>query len=531
MGVRSGPHGPAFTRAQFPGDSHVSTKVWAWLKRMAEAGVTGVRVLNYMSPSDIVQLWGLGYRQLNVRAMHGRGRPPDPVAQVEGSAWLIDLALKLGFRVGVTWANEPNLEFDCTPAEYTSWYLAAAKEHRRRWGARVSLDNPAIAGYAPNSWEWWDGTRPCVDASDRQAHHIYPKEKGEMVAAADGSLPAWSLPWWLGQHGKRIVLTEVGCRTGTPADARRALLPEVVAHAVACDRVDEWYLFISEAEGPEQAEHQYEDWHVDLIASAPAPREPVAPAPAPKPLPAPGLPRVKMGDLEVVDLRGRFGSAGRWEQRPESGLTAFVVHHTTGGTPMDEHSAVAFLDAIAVYHRQNRGADWPGAPGPAYWAAIDGVGGIYILNDLQDVTWSQGEPWNHHGAAVALLGTDPNEAQLAAAVALWLALEEELGRKLVLLGHCECMPGQTICPSTNWEGLKQQMLVLAAGACAATVGTPLAEKCRGPVDVVRGWAGWLDIQAAWAERIGEGARAQQMHQAASELRDAAKGIAENVGLA
>lgn len=250
--------------AKFSG-SHIPVERWGQLPYLINSGIRSAAYIlwphsAYQSEDlrrlrqDAGQL-GLGFDTLLLRFGWERGVRPPPAADfIALFKEKVLYAKSLGYkRLMVLFANEPNLELDSvmTPAVFLAWY----QDMVQLWRADPDLSlipivSPNLAGYAPNSWAWWDGgLRDCCTLSDYAGLSIYPSNEAELQGG-------WSLPWWQGQVGdKPIVIVEMGARTDTPAATRAALLPKLYAQAKACPQVACALAFVQWTEGAEHAEH------------------------------------------------------------------------------------------------------------------------------------------------------------------------------------------------------------------------------------------------------------------------------------
>lgn len=154
----------------------------------------------------------------------------------------------------------------------------------------------------------------------------------------------------------------------------------------------------------------------------------------------------------------------RWGRRRLKDIQGLVVHQSAmpGEHDRDE------LEAIARYHSGPNHISSTGAPGMCYTWAIDKVGNVYLCNDPQAITWSQGggvNPFpgtknNTNFMSVCILGDfsgpsyrgrdiEPTEAQLDALKALWRGLSRyyEMDSHMLLthamFGKENC-PGRTL---------------------------------------------------------------------------------------
>lgn len=151
-----------------------------------------------------------------------------------------------------------------------------------------------------------------------------------------------------------------------------------------------------------------------------------------------------------TDARARWPKHGAWKRRELSRVCGVVLHQTGGGDD---------LDALHRYHAGPNHISSTGMPSIAYTWFVNKAGEVFLCNDLEDVTWSQGtrampgdenvfymsvcfggafKPWPKSSA-------DPTDAQMGAADCLWRALKAELSlTDMGLFGHYHF--GKPACP-------------------------------------------------------------------------------------
>ncbi|MCL5026710.1 MAG: hypothetical protein M1531_09510 [Chloroflexi bacterium] len=197
--------------------------------------------------------------------------------------------------------SEPNLELAIrdadgnvtgwlmTPEEFLAWYKETLVLFRAEF-PDFEVISPPVAGYDGQAWYWWDkALRECCALSDLAGVNLYPSTVAELdlgkVSGKD-DLAGWSLPWWQGQvGGKKIWVCELGCRTGTPAATRDALLPMLWRQMRDCPDVVGSGWFVQWSKGQEHRQHwwtvEQKDELLAVIAEAPgtAPTTPTTPTP------------------------------------------------------------------------------------------------------------------------------------------------------------------------------------------------------------------------------------------------------------
>lgn len=284
--------------------SHMQRTHWGEFPWYVKAGIKGaVYILWPNSPFQFEDLRRLrqdaGFTRLVLRLGWPRYEAlPSPADFIAKFRAEVVHARSVGYAgLWVMAANEPNIElveFDddgrvarviMTAEAFLAWY----QEFMRLWEADaelrlVPLVPPTVAGYAPNSIAWLERAIGPLQASSPIANaHLYPKTRDELAGE-------WSLPWWKARlPGKRWLITEMGCRTKTPADARNALLPELWRQVRHDPGVLFAAAFVQWTEGAEHAEHWLTSaqaatyWQIAGETTAPQP------TPEPAPTPTPGV--------------------------------------------------------------------------------------------------------------------------------------------------------------------------------------------------------------------------------------------------
>lgn len=134
-----------------------------------------------------------------------------------------------------------------------------------------------------------------------------------------------------------------------------------------------------------------------------------------------------------------------------------VYHHTHRGSGRPTAWAIANYQTGAAAHLP--------FPAIAYHVYVEADGTIEWVQDLEAVTWSQGDGSptvrlgvgsnNWEGIAVCFSGQDPTEAQIAALKAVGDAIDTAMERKLERVGHQDVSRGAngqalTECPGSLW---------------------------------------------------------------------------------
>jgi len=96
-------------------------------------------------------------------------------------------------------------------------------------------------------------------------------------------------------------------------------------------------------------------------------------------------------------------------------------------------------------------------PAFAYTAYVDGAGRLYLCNDVEAVTWANGEGspavkegvgvFNWYTFSVCFAGENPNEAQIATLTRARIAADWVIDRPLQVKGHRDVSP--TACPGAD----------------------------------------------------------------------------------
>jgi hypothetical protein len=143
-----------------------------------------------------------------------------------------------------------------------------------------------------------------------------------------------------------------------------------------------------------------------------------------------------------------------WPQRSLTAIDELSIHHTV--SPNREWSTFEEIDHVDNIYAQHRAggrfAPNYSAPGIGYWFLCFPSGRVYQVGALADQRAAVAGQ-NNHIIAVALVGDfteqQPTGAALEAARRLRAALEEELGRTLVVRPHRYY--GGTACPGATWQ--------------------------------------------------------------------------------
>jgi hypothetical protein len=161
--------------------------------------------------------------------------------------------------------------------------------------------------------------------------------------------------------------------------------------------------------------------------------------------------------VAITDYRGKHKkrTTRNWKRREHEDIHGVVFHQTGGGDS---------VRGLAKYHMGPNHISRDGLPGIAYTLFVNKAGQVYLCNDIEDVTWSQGDrsqpgdenkmflsvcfggkfyPWP--GTKKETLEAQPTPEQMAVARKLWAFLME--GFKLTeldLYGHYDF--GKEACP-------------------------------------------------------------------------------------
>jgi len=168
--------------------------------------------------------------------------------------------------------------------------------------------------------------------------------------------------------------------------------------------------------------------------------------------------------VRTVDLREDLTTSPsrQFATRDPEAIEGLVIHHAAG-----EVDGEAGVEAMARYHSGPNHISPRGCPGLCYTAAIGRDGTVYLANDLDRATWSQGDrsrPGDENGPflGVVVLGNfagphnpgatgEPTLAQIDAVIRVYLATGDALGWKpdeARLFGHFDfskpACPGATL---------------------------------------------------------------------------------------
>ena len=141
------------------------------------------------------------------------------------------------------------------------------------------------------------------------------------------------------------------------------------------------------------------------------------------------IPAMRAAGLTVVDLRAwlprntnpAWPNAREWSQRPPEALTIFCWHYDA--LPLRPEGNYDARARYAAEARDHIARDWGNgwhAPTIAYHLKVAGDGTVYVLNEVEDVTWNANDA-NGQDFAICLdlgEGQAPTPAQLAAAQTL-----------------------------------------------------------------------------------------------------------------
>ncbi|MHB1133000.1 MAG: hypothetical protein ACYC4L_11485 [Chloroflexota bacterium] len=331
--------------------SSIPPDCWAEYPRLINRGVSQATYIlwpgNAYQDRDLERLHGdagaigTGFQVLVLRLGTPKGEHPGtPAAFIAKHKLKVMHAKAQGYRqILVLRFNEPNAELVIensdgtftvvmTPTEYDVWDAEVV----RLWKvdpdlADILLIGPPIAGYNEisnhpgSSWLWWDSCIRAANArSDLGGVNLYPARLAEMGLGkrpTDSGVPGYSLPWWQGQMpGKQLWVCELGCRTGTPALTRDALLPELWRQVKACADVAGSGWFAQWAKGPEHTQHWWtsaqKDEFLAVIAEVPST------SPDPQPTQPPVAPPPATGVLATIAVQMADGSTRTYEVRQVS---------------------------------------------------------------------------------------------------------------------------------------------------------------------------------------------------------------------
>jgi hypothetical protein len=174
--------------------------------------------------------------------------------------------------------------------------------------------------------------------------------------------------------------------------------------------------------------------------------------------------------VPVVDLRAELPThpEKRFDLRSIDDLEGLCFHQNQG-----RKGEADTVKAIARYHVEPSQPGAPnhlsptGAPGICYTLCISPRGTVYVCNDLEAVTWSQGRhAWNRLYLAACVLGNFPGTGhvgygkaptveQLFAVLALIRASRFVWGPHFEALGHFHF--GEAACPGRAIKSLLREL--------------------------------------------------------------------------
>lgn len=172
--------------------------------------------------------------------------------------------------------------------------------------------------------------------------------------------------------------------------------------------------------------------------------------------------------LPIVDVRSKYKSATKhWNTRDVAKIRGLVIHQSAGGDS---------VDGLAKYHMgpNHMTAGLPddhpfkhGLPGISYTFFVNKLGNIFLVNDLESATWSQGDASKSgdenaifvsacFGGSFRALGwpdghEDPSPVQLFAFETIWDRVRSIWNlTNLDLYGHF--LFGKPTCPGDVLRG-------------------------------------------------------------------------------
>ncbi|MEM1326165.1 MAG: peptidoglycan recognition family protein [Bacteroidota bacterium] len=142
--------------------------------------------------------------------------------------------------------------------------------------------------------------------------------------------------------------------------------------------------------------------------------------------------------MNVVNTLQRHPSL-RYRTRSKNTITQVVLHHSGGSTGSPER--------YARQHVEDNG--WPGI---GYHFVIQPEGKVFQTNEITTISY-HATNCNTIGIGICLTGnfneTNPTLAQLRSLKTLIRTIENDVGRKLNIVGHRDCK--NTSCPGHNFD--------------------------------------------------------------------------------
>lgn|SRR3990167_1827859 len=172
---------------------------------------------------------------------------------------------------------------------------------------------------------------------------------------------------------------------------------------------------------------------------------------------------MKIGNLEVVDLRSTLPKTGTYALRRAEDIQAIIIHHS--GVDIDSTP-----EQIAAYHIS---LGWPGI---GYHFVIRRDGTIYYCNDWSRISYHIAKlNWKYLGICLTgnFMKSYPTAQQLSSCYDLVSNLQLAFGKWYQVLGHKEAAIEPTLCPgdifndwkfkiesnhpSIDWEGIARSL--------------------------------------------------------------------------
>lgn len=152
----------------------------------------------------------------------------------------------------------------------------------------------------------------------------------------------------------------------------------------------------------------------------------------------------------IVDMRGKLPMhpTRSFNRRSRGDIEQIVVHHSAG-------SESETVESVNNYHIGPNHVCSTGCPGILYTLMVDRQGVLYLLHDLEVITFHVGGQ-NTKSLGICVLGNfeheEPSAAQLQALQRGIEYVNRELKRKLPVTTHRTTCPScDTKCPGVNLE--------------------------------------------------------------------------------
>lgn len=165
---------------------------------------------------------------------------------------------------------------------------------------------------------------------------------------------------------------------------------------------------------------------------------------------------IKIGNLEVTDLRGQLPANGDYPKRDIGAIKRIIIHHTAGAERDYAPGEIARIQ-LGLIADAKTGRRFPAI---AYHFYVRWDGSISYTQDIARETWHAG-PANDDSIGICLSGNwdnrQPPDAMLDATRDLVANLQLAMGQWYPTEGHSDVM--QTSCPGTTFSQWRERVTV------------------------------------------------------------------------